>query len=105
MSKVISKDGSRIAYDKTGSGPAVILVDGAMGYRALFGLNSLAEQLAEHFTVYTYDRRGRVSSDTLPMRSSVKSKTLKPSSTKQVVGLRLWISRRSPCHGSGHCTG
>ena len=67
MSTVISKDGTRIAYDKTGSGPALIVVDGAMGYRALFGLNLLAEQLAEHFTVYAYDRRGRgESSDTLP---------------------------------------
>jgi pimeloyl-ACP methyl ester carboxylesterase len=67
MSTVISKDGTRIAYDKTGSGPAVILVDGAMGYRGLLGQNQMAEQLAEHFTVYTYDRRGRgESSDTLP---------------------------------------
>jgi len=67
MSNVISKDGTRIAYDKIGAGPALILVDGALGYRALFGQSLFAEQLANHFTVYTYDRRGRgESSDTLP---------------------------------------
>lgn len=59
MSTVISKDGTKIAYDKLGKGPAVILVDGALGYRGLGFGNSLAEQLARHFTIYTYDRRGR----------------------------------------------
>ena len=59
MSKAISKDGTEIAYEKNGSGPAVIMVDGALGYRALgFGKN-LAQMLAQHYTVYTYDRRGR----------------------------------------------
>jgi hypothetical protein len=33
MSQVISKDGTKIAFDKTGQGPAVIMVNGAMGYR------------------------------------------------------------------------
>jgi hypothetical protein len=33
MQTVMSKDGSRIAYDRYGSGPAVILVGGALGYR------------------------------------------------------------------------
>jgi len=59
MSTVISKDGTSIAYDRIGSGPAVILVDGALGYRGFFGLGPIAEKLAEHFTAYTYDRRGR----------------------------------------------
>ncbi len=59
MSKVMSKDGTRIAYETRGQGPAVILVDGAMGYRGLGFGNPLAEQLAKNFTVYTYDRRGR----------------------------------------------
>jgi hypothetical protein len=30
---VTSKDGSRIVYDRFRSGPAVILVSGALGYR------------------------------------------------------------------------
>jgi pimeloyl-ACP methyl ester carboxylesterase len=59
MSTVTSKDGTIIAYENHGTGPAVILVDGAMGYRGLAFGNSLANQLAQHFTVYTYDRRGR----------------------------------------------
>ena len=67
MAKVHSKDGTTIAYDKAGSGPAVILVDGAMGYRAFGKSPQLAQLLAPHFTVITYDRRGRgESSDTKP---------------------------------------
>lgn len=68
MPTVMSKDGTTIAYDVIGTGPAVILVDGATGSRAAFGGGSeLATLLAPHFTVYTYDRRGRgESSDTQP---------------------------------------
>lgn len=59
MKKVISKDGTPIVYDRAGSGPTIILVDGAGGNRA-FGPNvTLAPLLAQHFTVITYDRRGR----------------------------------------------
>src|SRR6476620_1784829 len=67
MKKVTSKDGTSIAYDQAGQGPALILVDGAFGNRE-FGPNGpLAKLLAESFTVYTYDRRGRGDSgDTLP---------------------------------------
>ncbi|WP_088051414.1 alpha/beta fold hydrolase [Virgibacillus dakarensis] len=63
MNKVISKDGTSIAYDKTGNGPVLILVDGALCYRASGPNGPLAEQLKEDFTVYTYDRRGRGDSD------------------------------------------
>lgn len=59
MPNVTSKDGTTIAYDKKGQGPAVILVDGALGYRALGFGNSLQDLLAQKFTVYAYDRRGR----------------------------------------------
>ncbi|HTP00231.1 MAG TPA: alpha/beta hydrolase [Anaerolineales bacterium] len=59
MSIVTSKDGTQIAYDKQGSGPALILVDGALCYRGFGPMPGLAELLAPHFTVYTYDRRGR----------------------------------------------
>ena len=37
MSHVISNDGTTIAYERIGAGPAVILIDGALGYRALWG--------------------------------------------------------------------
>jgi pimeloyl-ACP methyl ester carboxylesterase len=57
--KVMSKDGTQIAYEKKGAGPAVILVDGALCYRSFGPMQGLAELLAPHFTVYVYDRRGR----------------------------------------------
>ncbi len=67
MQTVTSKDGTQIAYDKHGSGPALILVDGALCYRSFGPMSHLAELLASHFTVYNYDRRGRgESGDTKP---------------------------------------
>nr|BCJ78246.1 hydrolase [Niallia circulans] len=59
MKTVISKDGTPIAYDKSGQGPALILVTGAFSYRKFPGQVQLAELLSERFTVYNYDRRGR----------------------------------------------
>ena len=59
MNKVISKDGTEIAFDKTGNGPALILVDGALMYRAFGSMPELAKLLAPNFTVITFDRRGR----------------------------------------------
>jgi pimeloyl-ACP methyl ester carboxylesterase len=67
MKKVTSNDGTEIVYDERGSGPAVILVDGALCYRSFGPMPHLAELLAPHFTVYNYDRRGRGDSgDTQP---------------------------------------
>ncbi len=67
MNKVPSKDGTIIAYDQAGQGPALVLVDGAFGNRE-FGPNGpLSKLLTQNFTVYTYDRRGRGDSgDTAP---------------------------------------
>jgi pimeloyl-ACP methyl ester carboxylesterase len=60
MQTVTSKDGTKIAFDKIGSGPAVIFVNGAIAYRAMDPtLGQIADLLSEHFTVYNYDRRGR----------------------------------------------
>ncbi|HZC08156.1 MAG TPA: alpha/beta hydrolase [Ktedonobacterales bacterium] len=67
MPTVVSKDGTIIAYDMIGAGPAVILVDGALGFRSFGGASELATLLAPDFTVYAYDRRGRgASTDTKP---------------------------------------
>jgi len=67
MNKVISKDGTQIAYETKGAGLAVILVDGAFCYRAFGPASQLAELLAPRFRVYIYDRRGRgESSNTKP---------------------------------------
>ncbi|WP_214320056.1 alpha/beta fold hydrolase [Nonomuraea sediminis] len=57
MNRVLSADGTPIAYERTGSGPVVVLV----------GDREPAALLAPHFTVYTYDRRGcGASGDTAP---------------------------------------
>jgi pimeloyl-ACP methyl ester carboxylesterase len=67
MKTVRSKDGTTIAYDRTGEGPPVILVDGALCSRAFGPMPKLVLLLARHFTVYHYDRRGRnASGDTAP---------------------------------------
>ena len=67
MNNVSSKDGTQIAFDRSGAGPALILVDGALCSRTFGPMGPLAALLAPHFTVYTYDRRGRGDSgDTLP---------------------------------------
>lgn len=67
MPTVTSADGTTIAYECTGSGPALVLVDGALCYRAAGPMRPLAALLQDTFTVYTYDRRGRgESADTLP---------------------------------------
>jgi pimeloyl-ACP methyl ester carboxylesterase len=65
MDRVTSKDGTPIAYERSGGGPAVILVGGAFVDRQENA--PLAAELAARFTVYNYDRRGRGDSgDTLP---------------------------------------
>ncbi len=67
MKTVTSKDGTRIAYDERGQGPALILIGGAMSFRNFSGALELAGLLSPHFTVINYDRRGRGDSgDTEP---------------------------------------
>lgn len=65
MNQVTSKDGTSIAFDQLGTGAPVILVSGgSVDRNSNAGLASL---LAEHFTVFNYDRRGRgPSGDTQP---------------------------------------
>ena len=64
---VQSADGATIAFERSGAGPALILIDAAGGFRELGPHRSLAAHLAPSFTVFTYDRRGRgESTDTKP---------------------------------------
>jgi pimeloyl-ACP methyl ester carboxylesterase len=56
-STVTSRDGTEIAFERLGAGPAVILVSSALADRS--DARKLAGLLAEHFTVINYDRRGR----------------------------------------------
>ena len=65
MRTVMSKDGTAIAFDQSGQGPALILVASASGTRK--DQAGLAAALAPHFTVLAYDRRARgESGDTAP---------------------------------------
>lgn len=67
MNLATSADGTKIAYDRQGDGPALVLVDGALCTRWFGSKPELVPLLASHFTVYSYDRRGRGDSgDTQP---------------------------------------
>jgi len=65
MRQVTSKDGTTLAFDQSGKGPAIILVVGAFNDRWTGA--PLTQLLEQHFTVFNYDRRGRGDSgDTAP---------------------------------------
>src|SRR5687768_8378506 len=57
MNYVTSKDGTRIAFEKSGAGPALIIVSGALSARSLYEGEPrlLVEMLSKRFTVYIYD--------------------------------------------------
>lgn len=78
MNRVISKDGTEIAYETKGSGKAVILVDGAICYRNFGPMGHLSDLLAPSFKVYIYDRRGAA-------RAPI------PSHTQSNVKLKTWM--------------
>jgi pimeloyl-ACP methyl ester carboxylesterase len=56
MQHVTSKDGTIIAYENSGQGPALVIVCGVLGDHHQHA--GLAQLLASHFTVYNIDRRG-----------------------------------------------
>ena len=63
--EVTSQDGTTIAFDRSGDGPSLVLVGGALADRSAAA--QLSARLAPHFTVIAYDRRGRGDSgDTAP---------------------------------------
>jgi pimeloyl-ACP methyl ester carboxylesterase len=59
MEIVRSKDGTYIAFDRSGQGPALLLVSGAFIDRAHAFNVELSRALAARFTIINYDRRGR----------------------------------------------
>jgi pimeloyl-ACP methyl ester carboxylesterase len=61
---VRSNDGTQIAFDRSGDGPPVILIGGALSDRGAAGV--LAAQVAGAHTVVDYDRRGRGDSGDTP---------------------------------------
>lgn len=67
MKTVRSNDGTSIAYETTGSGPVLIIITGALNTHDFGVPGDMVPFLQEHFTVLTYDRRGRgQSGDTAP---------------------------------------
>jgi pimeloyl-ACP methyl ester carboxylesterase len=60
---VTSKDGTKIAYEVTGSGPAIMLLHGAGQSRAEWNRTDYIKRLAPHFTVVAVDLRGNGESD------------------------------------------
>ena len=67
VTQITSADGTPISVEHLGTGPSLVLVDGAFCGRSFGPARSLATTLADSFTVYFYDRRGRGDSgDTRP---------------------------------------
>ena len=64
MQMLTSSNGCRIAYERFGSGPPLVLVGGAFSSRATGA--AVAGDLGSAFTVYCYDRRGRGDSPDQP---------------------------------------
>lgn len=60
-----SADGTQIAFRRSGDGPALVMVDPALAYSDFDNARGLESLLAERFTVYRYDRRGRGASGDL----------------------------------------
>jgi pimeloyl-ACP methyl ester carboxylesterase len=50
MDKVVSRDGTTIAYKRTGDGPSVVLVNGALRDHKVW--DALVPDLAAHCTTY-----------------------------------------------------
>ena len=63
---VVSKDGTQITYDRLGFGPPLVVVAGALGLRKSSFVRPWVKALAEYFTVYNYERRGRGESGDTP---------------------------------------
>jgi pimeloyl-ACP methyl ester carboxylesterase len=64
MNTARSADGTRIAFDRTGDGPALVLVGGALADRAAAA--EVSALLGQRFTVLAFDRRGRGDSGDTP---------------------------------------
>jgi len=70
MDTVTSADGTRIAYSRTGDGPALLLVHGTGVDRRVW--DDVTAALGESFTVFAVDRRGRGDSGDLRQTSSTE---------------------------------
>lgn len=64
MEKILSKDGTPIAYQRSGAGAPLVLVHGTGGTYTRW--TPILPILTKHFTVYAVDRRGRGESGEAP---------------------------------------
>jgi pimeloyl-ACP methyl ester carboxylesterase len=94
---VQSADGTRIAFEHRGSGPAVILIGGAANTRLAPPIAALpmAELLATAFTAIAYDRRGRGDS----------GNTLPYTVVREVEDIAAIIAAVGPASVFGHSSG
>jgi pimeloyl-ACP methyl ester carboxylesterase len=72
MNIINSQDNTPIAYEAIGSGPLLIIVTGALNTHNFGVPGEMVPYLQEHFTVLTYDRRGRGQSGDTPPYSIEK---------------------------------
>ena len=94
MENVTSADGTRIAFWREGSGPPLLLVHGGVcDHLAWYYVVPL---LAQKFTVYTYDRRGRGESGNTPPYSVERE-------VEDVAAMLAAIGE--PAHLLGHSAG
>ena len=63
IATVRSDDGTELAYERSGSGPPLVLVHGAMFDRSIWELGDVRSSLAERTTVYAMDRRNHGDSE------------------------------------------
>jgi pimeloyl-ACP methyl ester carboxylesterase len=59
IQRVRSADGTEIAYRRRGEGPSLIFVDGAFCTMTMGPGKTLVPALADRYTTFVYDRRGR----------------------------------------------
>ncbi|GAB6899192.1 alpha/beta fold hydrolase [Kineosporia succinea] len=96
VEKVTSRDGTRIAFERIGSGPPVVVVGAGLNDRVMF--TPLATSMASEFTVVNYDRRGRGDSDLGDLDTwSIEAEI---DDLKAVLG-----AVGEPAHVFGNCTG
>ncbi len=80
---VTSKDGTRIAIERAGSGPPLVMVDGAMCYRAFGPTPRCLPLFARHFA--------RDVAHTLPYDTSVMGDFTVPAARLSKVATPSWI--------------
>jgi pimeloyl-ACP methyl ester carboxylesterase len=92
---VTSKDGTRIAYQRVGAGPGLVLVSGALGAKDMSFMQNFVKAFSPHFTVINYDRRGRGESTDMPPFSV----------EREVEDIGALIEAEGPAHVLGTSSG